>query len=482
MRAPQRVLVGVAGLVVYLAATAAIAPSSVLGQPPANDDRASAAALALPASVSGTVIDATAEEGEPGSCGNGTDSVWYRFTAPPGGRLVVLVDAAGDLDAVVDVFLRSRSDLLPAACEVTDDRGQATLDMEDLQPGGTYLMRVAREPTSQANSFRLEALVPRPPAGPPGRQLPRRGATARVSRLVNPSDAWSVRLQEGTTYRINLDPRATRCVTLAIYLPGTRTFRNATPARELQCGGYLLLTPGPGKGGAYILVARATRGGRRPQEYHLRVAAAEPDDTAPGLFLGNHALARGSLQAGGVDVVDLYRFDVVRRSGLFLRLRTRGQFRLTLLDDRGHRLASDAFLIRRGVPAGRYFVAIRSESDRRVPYTLSRISRTITKSRITIDGAPQAQAPPGAAVRIGVSVTPAVAGAVRIDVERFDPLAGWQFFHRFHARASAGQASVSFVPPAVGRYRAQALFLRTFTATASETRVASLLVASPLRD
>jgi hypothetical protein len=303
-----------------------------------------------------------------------------------------------------------------------------------------------------------------------------------VSRLVNPSDAWSVRMKVGTTYRVNLDPRRTRCVTLAIYGPGTRSFRAARPIRELRCGGYELLTPAPGRGGRYILVARAVTGDRRRQRYHLRVAPAAPDDTAPGIFIGNHARVQGSLRAGGIDVVDLYRFDVVRRSGLFLRLRTRGQLRMLLFNDRGRRLDSQSVLIRRGVPAGRYFVAIRSESDRLVPYTLSRISRTITRSRITIDGSPRARSQPGAAVQIGVTVTPAVSGTVRIDIERFDPLAGWQFVRRVLTPSVNGRASISFVPPTVGRYRARGLFLRTREATASETKLAQLLVAGPLRE
>ena len=161
--------------------------------------------------------------------------------------MVLLLNANGELDLVMDVFLRSRSDLQAVGCETTDRRGQAIFDGDDLRPGAVYLLRVAQRAGSQPNSFQLESFVPRPPAEPPGRPLPRRGATASVSRLVNPSDAWLVRLREGTTYRVNLDPRATRCVTLAIYPPGTRSFRSATPVRRFACGGYSLLTPSPGE-------------------------------------------------------------------------------------------------------------------------------------------------------------------------------------------------------------------------------------------
>jgi hypothetical protein len=459
-----------------------VAPASAAAAAPPNDNMADAAVLNPPESVVGTVVDATVEEGEPSSCRPAAGSVWYRFRAPAGGRLVALLDTAGELDAVIDIVLRSRSDVVPVGCEATDRRGRAMLDLDDLEPGAQYLLRVAQRTGSNADSFRLDVRVPRPPAQPPGRPLPRRGATASVSRLVNPSDAWSVRLKEGTTYRINLNPRRTRCVGLAIYPPGTRSLESTSPVQTFRCGGYRLLTPAPGRGGRYILVASAPRGERRAQRYHLQVAMAGRDDTAPGIFIGNHQRVRGSLEAGGVDVVDLYRFDVVRRSGLFLKLRTSGRLRMILLNDRGRRIDSNSFLIRRGVPAGRYFVAIRSESDRRMPYRLSRISRTITRSRLTINGARRARARPGSAVRIAVLVTPAVAGPVRIDIERFDPLAGWQFLSRVHTRAAGGQASISFVPPAVGRYRARALYLRTRSTTASATNVASLLVAGPLRE
>jgi hypothetical protein len=469
-------------LISSMALVGPLAPSGALAAPPPNDPRENAIQLDPPASTSGTLVDATTEVGElDASCGPGEASVWYRFTQPAGGRLVVLVDTAGELDAVVSLYRRARSELQQVDCRATDQGGHAILDNEGLQGGATYLIRVARRPGSPADRFRLELHVPRL-AAPPGRRLPRNGANGSVSRLANQSDAWWFRMREGTTYRVNLDPRATRCVALLVFPPGTKSFRDTNPLYSFRCGGYQLLTPRPGRAGRYILVARATPGDRRPERYHLQVSPAGPDDTAPGVFIENFARVRGFLEAGRIDVVDLYRFDVVRRSGLFLRLQTAGDMRMLLLNDLGRHLDSNSFLIRRGVPAGRYFVAVRSESDRRVPYTLSRISRTITRSRLTINGSRRAQAGPGSAVRVEVSVTPPVSGPVRVDVERFDPLAGWQFYRRFHSQASNGHASVSFVPPGVGRYRVRGLFLRTRRATASATNEARLLVASPLEE
>jgi hypothetical protein len=444
-----------------------------------------ARALTPPTRVDGTVVDATVELTEPLSfCGPTEGSVWYQFKAPADGRIVVLFDAGGDLDGVVDLYRRTRSRLSPVDCSASDDQGRATLDPDRLASGATYLIRVARAAGSAEAEFRLQVLIPQPSPRPPGRRLPGGGATDTVTRLLNPGDAWSATLRSGTTYRLNLDNRASACTTLLVYPPGTRSFDEADPVRTLQCGGYRLFTPGPGEGGRYTFLVQAARRERRPQPYHLQVAAAGADDTTPGLFLANYGRARGALHAGGIDVIDLYRFDVVRRSALTLRLHKRGSLQLILLDDTGRRIDSDTALIRRNVRRGRYFVAVRSDSPRRRGYTLTRISRTITRSRILINGSRHATATPGATARIGVSVAPAVSGVARIDIQRFDPLAGWQFVDRFTVPVVGGRAVLPFHPPSVGRYRAKALFLRTRTAAASATKptYARLLVAGRLEE
>ena len=85
----------------------------------------------------------------------------------------------------------------------------------------------------------------------------------------------------------------------------------------------------------------------------------------------------------------------------------------------------------------------------------------------------------GAAVRIAVHVKPAVAGPVRVTIERFDPFAGWQFYRRVSVVASGGTATVAFTPPSVGRWRASAEYRGTRLAAPSETGLARVLVASP---
>jgi hypothetical protein len=137
---------------------------------------------------------------------------------------------------------------------------------------------------------------------------------------------------------------------------------------------------------------------RGNQRYHLQVAPAGADDTRPGVLVPNYARLRGALDGSGVDAVDLYRFDVARRSVLFLNLRTprrRARLDLVLLDAFGNvvRCACDgtgSAELRKGLRPGRFFIAARARNGARAPYRLLRASRTITKTSV---GGAQAVAP-----------------------------------------------------------------------------------------
>src|SRR3954453_21330608 len=107
-----------------LLAVSAALPAPALAAPPANDQRAAAQPLALPAGVSGTTRDSTLEPGEPGSWAELRGWGWYAIQPGAGGPIVALLPASGDLDAVVDVFQRPRSQLTPVECDVGNKRGQ----------------------------------------------------------------------------------------------------------------------------------------------------------------------------------------------------------------------------------------------------------------------------------------------------------------------------------------------------------------------
>ena len=153
-------------LVCCCAALAAL-PALASAAPPSNDARIAPQDLGpLPAVARGTTAEATLEEDEPGSsCGPIKNSVWFSFTAPSSRDLLVALDAAGDLDATVEVFTRQRSQLTPLTCQQTDRRGAATIDA-DAAAGTTYLVRVA--PARQLGRRQLH---------PPGR-APRRARPA----------------------------------------------------------------------------------------------------------------------------------------------------------------------------------------------------------------------------------------------------------------------------------------------------------------
>lgn len=462
-----------------------LAPAAASAASPANDSRFSAQAVTLPASVNGRTTEATLEGGELESeCAASTNSVWYSFTATSDRRVAVNLDAAGDLDAVIDVYQSQRSQLRHQACDTTDTKGLGGLSFK-ARRGQRYLVRAAQLSNSVAGTFKLDVFSPEPPARPPGRALPRRGVRGTVDRVQNMADAWSVHMTAGHAYRINLAPAGGQCMRLSIFLPHTRSFEDATPVRRLPCGGYTLYTPGPDAGGRYSLLVRAG-GARGLQRYHLQVAPVGRDDTAPGVFLGNRARRRGRLSGGHIDAVDLYRFDVGRRSNVDLSLATGADFDLVLLNDHGHRLdcacGSSGGTIARQLSRGRYFAAVRARGSSRGRYRLARVSRPITSTSLTFGGARHATAAPGSPVSIDVGVSPAVSGPVTIFVDRFDPLAGWQFARRYRVRASGGRATVGFLPSGVGRYRARADFLGTGSASPSGTGYATLLVAGGLHD
>ena len=80
------------------------------------------------------------------------------------------LDAAGDLDATVDVYRRERSQLTSLDCGQTNRRGRLTLDFR--QPrNGELLIRVAPRQNSARDAFTMRVVAPDAPERPPGRAL-----------------------------------------------------------------------------------------------------------------------------------------------------------------------------------------------------------------------------------------------------------------------------------------------------------------------
>ncbi len=471
---------------VAAAATALVLlPAGASAAPPSNDDRSSATALgSLPAQVSGTTVEATRATTDPFSaCGSSGPQVWYRFTAPAEGRIAVRVRADGNLDATVDAYLSERSQTRSVACDPTDASGIAALDFRAAKDR-TYLIAVGQLPNSVAGTFTLTVVAPQPPPRPPGPALPAAGADGTLDRVGNVEDAHAVRMRAGHTYRLRLTGRGEGAcgVTGALYEPGTDDF-DSSPVKRFGCDsdGYATYTPGPREGGRYSVLVSVPSGVRTLKRYHLEVAGAGFDDTAPGRFLANRSTASNRLNGARIDALDLYRFTVARRSDLALSLSTADDnaFELLVLNDRGRRVectcddSGDVELTREIAP-GRYFVAVRVRDRSAGAYRLRRVSRLLTRTSIGIDR----RTTLGAAARVAVRVRPAVTGPVTVTIQRFDPLAGWLFHRQQRTTAVAGRAGFGFAAPTVGRWRMSATFDGTTGAGSSASGFAQTLVVS----
>jgi len=454
---------------------------------PGNDDRQDAFDVgSLPAAVNGTTVGATVERTEPRSgCARTGPSVWYRFTvgAEPPKRLAVELNANGDLDAVVDVFVRQRSQNLPVTCELTDRRGNAALAFSP-HAATTYLVRVAERSDSVSGSFGLQVFPLPPIARPPGTPLPRRGATGTLERVINATAAYSARLTAGNSYRLNLVGPLDLCMGLGIYPPGTRSFDGGSIVGEIPCSGYRLFTPRVS--GMYSFVVGVDAGRPGPQAYHLQIAPATDAETAPGVFLRNYQKVHGTLHGNRIDVLRLYSFDVTSRSNLRLALSTRSRFDLELVSKRGRIIECACFsrgdkLISRDLDPGHYFAVVRARDFSSGKFSLYRHSRLITSAAVTIDGVRSLHVSEGAPVSVHVSIAPAVDGHATVEIDRFDPTAGWQFYRLATVTVDDGSATLPFTPPYPGSWLFRATFDGSRTANPSTSKYANLVWATPLR-
>jgi hypothetical protein len=460
----------------------ALMPASAFAAPPSNDTRDNAQPLQLGQRVNGTTVDATSDEDDADGCGQSdTPSVWYRIDGPRDGRAIVQLHANGDLDVTVDVYERIRSEDNSLSCDNSDRNGNASTEFR-MKKGSSYLIRVSERARSASGTFSLLVDIGKPPATAPGRPLGKGGASGDVQRVFEPSNAYSTTLREGHSYRVNLAPDG--CVSLSIYGPGVSSFDDESPRRVLRCGGYTLFTPGPHESGRYSFLIEPAGSRRDPQHYHLQVARAGRDDVTPGRFIRNFQRVRGTLNANRIDVVDIYRFDVVRRSitSLALSVPSGDDFSMTLVTAGGRRVSSggtgESINVR--TPPGRYYLAVRARHGAAGRYRLGRASKTIT--RTSLQPVPR-KSSPGSTVALRVRVKPAVRGRVTVLVERFDPVSGWQFARRFETRTgSSGSVTVNYQPPSIGRYRARAFYNGTKVAAQSSSGTRFFRVVSPLQE
>jgi hypothetical protein len=476
---------------VPIALVVALATASSAAAAPSNDDLRDAQRLGdLPARVGGTTRDAGTERSEPRTrCGATSGTVWYALRSDRRGPLIVQLEAAGALQAVVGVFRRGRGDRLqPVACRRTNVNGRVLLAFYGRR-GREYAVVVGTAAGSRPDAFRLDVSRPEPRSIPPGRPLAG-PADATVHPLLDRDDAWSVELERGRSYRINLLP-ARDCVSAYLYRPRTYRFTDdEQPVAALECGGYALFTPGPDGGGRYSLLVVAEEERRAPQRYVLRVAPAEADDVAPGIDLGASADVDGSLSGRGVDLLDLYRFRAGHESELDVRLRTspKARFQLVIVRPTGEPVQTEArqrpgrTVLRHRLDAGHYYLGVRSLARSGGPYSLSLRVRGITATDMLVGNQRFLQVAPGEPQALAATVAAAgIGGRVRFQFDRRDPFNGWQFAHTVVAPVGAtGLATASWTPPGFGHWRVRARFLGTDTEAPSESGYTRIFVAEPL--
>jgi hypothetical protein len=465
-----------------LAAVASGETSAPAATPPApaNDTLADAQAIhTLPASINGTTVGATTEAGEhESSCGVPTGpSVWYSLRLPSAQRVGLDLAAAGELDATIDVYHAVRSQLTSVGCQQTEGHGKASFTFKAAK-NGLYEIKVAALQSSQLASFSLEVFLPTPAVQPPGAPLPAGGVSGRVDRIQNINAAYSVMLHSGVSYIVSLaNETEGGCVSGGLFAPGTSSFggeeEEGAPAGllRIRCGGYKLFTPGPGGGGRYSFEITPRLSHRGIQRFHLQIAPANPAETAPGLPLGNYATARGYLSGRSVQVLRLYRMEVRSHSNLTLELHApqSAELKLQLRNQNGSVIECDcegngSQTLTHQLRPGTYYAVVAVRNGSSGSFTLERESRTITSTSISFSSA---KATPGEGLDIDVKVTPAESGPVSVEIERFDPVFGWQFYREQQAFASGGLASIPFTAPAVGSWRAKANYAGSRTASPS---------------
>jgi hypothetical protein len=427
---------------------------------PANDDFANATSLPVPGKLTGTTEGATYSDDDPELCSDAFAPVWYSLRPAHSGRIAVRLSVRGRVDAVVAVYRQDRSKLVDLGCDVSDASGVAGVPF-DAQAGTTYLVAVAAPYDAQAGNFELQSVAV-PSASFPGARLAR-DLDVRLDPLLRPSAAFSVRLHEGATYRINATAPGA-CV--HVELLRRPAAAGVDLAKSDGCGGYLVYTLGPGMAGVFPLLVSLQEG--QASMVNVAIRQAEADDLAPGVPLANASLRRGRLSARDADVVDTYRFQVPARADATLELRGAVHADLLLFDGRGKQLACACdgrtqSSIVEGLPAGGYLAVLRARPAETGAYALSLRLRepTSTGVHLTASGGGRPQLALVAKVRPA-----AVGGRLVLELDRFDPLSGWQFVATTSHTVARG-GTVFSLRPMVGAWRVRARYGGTLTASTS---------------
>ena len=411
--------------------------------PPVNDARDHS--LPVPAghsSIWGRTTRSTLAWNDPrGACGGDfAGTVWYRVDTPPATNLVLRLVAHGRLDAALVAYRFVDGKLRSVECDTTDETGIATIGFRARHDD---LILVGQLADSRPGRFRLLTLVPQPVEQAPGHPLAG-GVHSTVDRYLDPEDIWNVHLRAGVTYKLRFLSNGDRAVMIS---PAT----NAVVS-SFYGNGYHLFTPGPSGGGRYIVyVTAGYRDSSSPYSY--RAERAGLDDTGPGKLLRPGTWVPGQLDPRGIDVTDLYRFELSMRSDILLALGRprRKDVELLLMSDDGKTIASGQ-AVRRALPAGSYAVSVSARPGAHaVAYRLAlrvhEVSRLLASWKTAVEGTP---------ITVTSRVGAPAGRHVTLELDRLDPVQGWVYARVYVLPVSPDRlASLTWLPSQVGYYRAR---------------------------
>jgi hypothetical protein len=424
---------------------------------PVNDDFDAAIQLPVPAKVTGTTEGATYADDDPDLCSDAYAPVWYSLKPAESGRVAVRLTVRGRADAVVAVFRQDRSKVAPLGCDISNAAGVAGVPF-DATRGDTYVIAVAAPWSDAGGEFALESF--RVPAVRfPGIRVSRDRDVA-LDPLLQPAAAASVQLRGGTTYRIAATAK-NACVHASLL---RRPDANAGALVTSEgCSGYLAYTPRTG--GRLPLLVSVPEG--RPATVHIAIRAAEQDDLAPGITLSDGSVHHGALSTRSADAVDMYSFRVAATADATVSLRGTLSTDVLLFDARGKALgcACDgrraADIVKRVGP-GTYLAVVRARPGESGRYGITLRLREPTTTVVRMGA--------GGALQVSARVRPAPAGGrLVLELDRFDPLSGWQFAASTTHVARPDGTTVFSLRPAVGSWRVRVHYGGTLSASPSDS-------------
>lgn len=433
----------------------------VLEVTPANDEPDNATRLPIPAKMTGTTEGATWDWEDPELCSDSYAPVWYSVKPAQSGRIAVRLTVKGRVDSVVAVFRLDRSKLKQLGCELTDASGVAGVPF-DAERGTSYLIAVAAPWDARVGGFTIETATVAP-VKLPGAPLAH-DAEVRLDPLLRPGIAFSLKLRQGITYRVNATAPAA-CLQVSLLRPSASSADDAI-RKGTECSGYLVYTPGPGMDGAFPLVVSMPEG--RAVSVHVSLRPAQADDLAPGLPLASGSLKHGRLAANAADVVDVYRFRTNSRGDATVQLRGQAPSDLLLLSNSGKQIACacdgdrSSTIVQR-LDSGSYFAVVRGRPGAAGSYAISLRMRQPTSTAVRVTRAAANRKILSIVARVSPS---AKAGRVVCEVEHFDPLSGWHFAHATTHRIAAGQGRFT-ISPTEGRWRVRARYAGSLSSSPS---------------